>query len=263
MSKYKRPLTDILDEIVSGLSTTITVDSVVTNADGTQTLYACDILYAQKGFNVTINGLSYKITAIDHTTESLTVDPNFDIEEFDPAIAAGITFELYGVLFFHGTPISTQTDLIKIKNADLKTPMIWLWENFVESIEEDEIVERIIPVELYALTQTPDKQAQMNNEDLHTECVGPMRRLIDNLMEAIRERSDLFDGDYMKHEVEAFPKFGIVARNKGAVNAVFMDNLSGVAGYTDLRLWYQDNCACPPASFGIGSMIIGQNFIVS
>lgn len=239
MSKYKRPLIDILDELVTGIVANIEVLSVVANVDGTQTITACDIFYTQAGFEVTIDGVAYEITAFSQEDESLTLSGV-------GAISVGAIFPLYAVKFFHGTPITTQNETGKIVNADDKTPMIWLWENFKEKVFEDEIIERTASVELYALTQTyQTKLAQMVNDDIHLACVQPMRRLIECLMREIERRSDLFSSDFLEYETENFPKFGIIARNKGAVTAVFMDNLSGVAAYTTLELFYQEKCECP------------------
>lgn len=242
MAKYKRPLIDILDEVVSSMTFPILVETVVDNGDYTQTITTCDIYHAQEGFNVTINDLSYKIIAFSQEDESLTLQPNF---EGAFAIAVGTIFYLYPLYFFHGNPVATQTELKNIKAND-KTPMIWLWENFTEDVDEDEIVERYIPVELYALTQPTEVGLQkMTNDDIHDKCCKPMRRLLENLQRKFVERSDIFSTDYMKYKTENFPKFGITARSKGAEKAILMDNLSGVAMYTTLELWYQDKCECP------------------
>lgn len=243
MSKYKRSIISILDEVINGMVFTISVDEVVLNPDGSQTLTACDIFYAQIGFNVTINSLSYKITDISHDDETITVLPNFTGVA---TINVGDTFQLYAVKFFHGTPITTQTELGKIVKAENKTPLIWLWENFKEKNFDNEIIEREIDVELYALTQTASiKLAQMENDNIHVECVEPMRRLIECFISEVGKRSDIFSSDFQDYDTENFPKFGIIARNKGADKAVFMDNLSGVACYTKLSLFYKDACECP------------------
>ncbi len=262
MKNYKRPLKDILAEVVSGIEKSISVLSVVSSG-ANSVVSCCDILYAQKGFNVSIGGYTYEIVAFSHADESLTLKPTF---EGSHTIQPGTAFDLYPVKFYHGTPITTNVELGKVVKAKDKTPMIWLWENFKEKITEDEIVERSIPVELYALTQSPVKQAQMINDDLHTECVEPMRRLIELFKEQIVNRSDLFSTDEIEYEAEDFPKFGIVARNRGSEKALFMDNLSGEGFRTTLLLWFQDacnECNVPILNEGIGVMEIGETFIVS
>lgn len=259
MAKYKRSILDILDEVVSGMSFPVVIGSVVSEGN-LQTLFCCNIYHAQKGFNVTINDLSYKIVAFSHTDESITVKPNFTGAY---TILPGVTFFLYNPLFFHGTPITTDTELKKLKDASVKTPMVWLWENFTEQENKDDIIEREVVVELYFLTQPPAKLVQMVNRDIHTECVKPMMRLAECFKAEMQLRSDIFETDFQQYDYENFPKFGVIARNKGATTAIMADNLSGVALYTTFRLFFKDHCECPPAEFGIGSMIVGQNFIVT
>jgi hypothetical protein len=256
MAKYLRSLLDILDEVVSGMSFPVTVGSVVTDGD-LQTLFCCDIYHAQKGFKVAINGLEYTITDFSQENESITVSGEGEI-------LPGVTFFLYGPIFFHGTPITTDEELKQIVPAEAKTPMIWLWENFKEKTFIDEIIERKTEgLELYCLTQPPIDLGQMINDDIHNECVKPMRRLGESLKAEIIARSDLFETDGIDFDFENFAKFGVMARSKGSTKTLMADNLSGVAMYTDLQLYWKDHCECPPPQFGIGSMIVGQNFIVS
>lgn len=259
--KYLRPLNDILDEVVSGMEFPVSIKEVVLNDDGSQTLMCCDIYHAQTKFKVTINDLEYEITAISQAGESITVVPTF---EGVATILPGVTFFLYKVFFFHGTPVTTQQDLQSENNADNKTPMIWRWEHDKEKFHRDEIVERTSPEELYCLSQFPVTRETMKNDDIVTECVEPMRRLAENFMNELFKRSDLFSTDEQEYEIEAFPKFAIMAKNKGAGNAVLMDNLSGVGLFTTLELWYQSTCdECEEPEYGIGSMIVSQNFIVT
>jgi len=244
MAKYKRPIIDILNEVITGMVRTVIVEDVVANVDGTQTITACDIFYIQAGFNVTINNLSYVVTAFSQENETVTLKANF---EGVNTINVNDTFDLYAVKFYHGTPISTQQEIEKVVDAADKTPMLWLWETFKERNFDSEMVEREIDVELYALTQSYDeKLAAMVNDDIHHHCVEPMRRLIEQFLIELVTRSDIFDTDFQEYETENFPKFGIVARSKGAEKSLYLTNLSGVALYTTLRLYFKDACECPP-----------------
>lgn len=263
MNKYRRPFTDILDEVIASMDTAIQILDVVLNEDGTQTLFCCDILHAQKGFNVTINGLKYKIESISQANETITVSKDYETED-DPTILPGVVFNIYSPMFYHGTPIATNQELQGENDASKKTPMFWLWEKYIEKNHDDAIVERTIEnFELYALTQSPNFQARSTNDELNVECVQPMQRMIHNFINTMRFRSDLFDTNILDYDIENFEKFGVVARNSGSQRSVMMQNLSGAALYMVPRLFYKDDCLCPPPPFGIGSMIIGQNFIVS
>ena len=243
MPKYRRPFIQILSEVIASMVATIQVTSVVLNGDGSQTLSCCDIFYAQKKFNVTINSLSYKITAVSFTDSTITVMPNFTGVS---TIAPKTIFTLYQVYFFHGTPAATQEELVKIKNENNKTPMIWLWENYKESIFEFEMIERRISVELYALTQPPELLPRMQTDEIYNECIDAMQRLIEFFVETLRYRTDIFYTDELEYETENFARFGIIARSLGSAKQIFTSNLSGVSFSATLELTYKDNCKCPP-----------------
>lgn len=243
MAKYKRPLTDILAEITAEIPSLIKVLSVEANGNNTQTLSACDILYAQEGFNVTISGRSYKITAVDYDLNTITVKPNF--KTGTTTILADTYFNLYEVFFYHGTPVTTQTEIEKIKNADQFTPMVWIWENYKEKTLFDSLIERKINgLQLFGLTQPPLNIQQMTHDNISEKCVRPMRRMMELFEERLRYRTDLFYTEELEVLFEDYPKFGIMARNKGATTAVFLANMSGVGAEVNLDLMFKDECPC-------------------
>lgn len=262
MAKYKRPFTDILQDVIDNMNVNIQILSVTDNTNGVQTISCCDIFYSQKGFDVTINDLSYKIIDFSQANETLTLKANFTGAYL---LTVGTIFTLYKLHFFYGTPISAQSELNLIKKAELKTPMIYLWENYKEKFYAQDIIERKTSgVQLYALTQPPKDLMKMLRKDIQSECVNPMRRAIDCFYEEIQDRCDIFSADDLEYDTEEFARFGIVARNAGAQKSVMMDKLSGVAGYSDLELFYKDECECPAILItqGIGSDIIGSTLIV-
>lgn len=256
---YKQDITDILNEVVSGMEFPVAIDSVVDNGDGTQTLSCSDIYHAQIGFDVTINGLSYKITDFNQTNETITVTPNFT---GTATISSGISFYMYTPFFFHGTPIATGQDLKEYSNANDKTPMVWLWENYTERNNDDfNSVAREIDVELYFLTQA--NFALWKTDDAYSKAIKPMRRLMSKFIEEVKLRDDLFSADELTYESDNYSKFGIFIRSKGSTSNLFVDQLSGCDCRLTLKLW--DKTVCSDATipaFGIGSMEIGQNFIV-
>lgn len=244
MAKYKRPFVDICNDVMNGINVTMQALAVTLNTDGTQTVKFCDIFYAQKGFNVMIDGKSYVITDFSQVNETLTLQANFT---GDPTITNRVIFDLYRPYFFYGTPLTTAAELDQIKPAELKTPMIWLWEKFKETFYRDEMIERTIDdVEFYALSQPPKKLMQMIRIDIERDCVNPMRRLLEMFFAEIERRTDIFSADDLQFSTEEFARFGIVGRNQGATKSVLMENLSGVGGYCTLDLFFKDACACPP-----------------
>lgn len=268
MGKYLKPLTKILREVVEGMTFPVKINSVVPGSE-TVEIFCCDIYHAQVGYTVTIDGNDYKIEAFSQANESLVLKPKFTGSY---TIAPGTTFQLYGLHFFHGTPITTDTELKEIEFAADKVPMIWLWENFTETVVRDSLIERYANgIELYALTQSPEQLQQMSHSDIMTNCVEPMRRAAQNLRNYFYKRTDIFSTDFSKFDFEEYPKFGIVARKKGSERKLMADFLSGCGIYTDFELYYKDDCivdSCDgndnvPKGTGIGYMEIGTNFIVS
>lgn len=240
--KYQRPITDIFTEVTAGIPKTLQAKTVTDNGGVSQTLYVCDILYTQKDFNVTIDGKSYKIIAFDEAAGTITVTPNFT---GDPTIAVNTIFDLYPVYFFTGTPSSTQDDLQDIPNASNKTPMIWAWKRWKEKTFTDQDPEREAFMELFALTQPPKKLAQMKHDRKEAECVLPMRRLMEMLIEQMHIRTDLFYMDEFIYEMEDQEDFGIVARTKGVERAIFTDQLSGTGIASLVQFAFKDSCPCP------------------
>ena len=256
---YKRDITDILNEVISDMEFPVAIDSVVDNGDGTQTLACSDIYHAQVGFDVEISGLSYKITAFNQANETITVKPNFT---GTATISSGISFYMYSPFFFHGTPIATGQDLSDYSNANDKTPMVWLWENFTErNNDEFASVSREVNVELYFLTQANFEL--WKTSDSYTEAIRPMRRLMEKFIAEVNLRDDMFSTDDLTYDSNNYSKFGVFLRTKGATQNLFTDKLAGCNCVLKLKLWDKTECSdATVPTFGIGSMVIGQNFIV-
>lgn len=256
---YKRDITDVLNEVISAMEFPVAIDSVVLNGDGTQTLYCSDIYHAQIGFDVTINGLSYKITDFDQSNETIAVTPNFT---GTATISGGISFYMYNPFFFYGTPIATGQDLSGYDDANDKTPMVWLWENYIErNNDEMASISREVDVELYFLTQANFEL--WKTSDSYTKAIRPMRRLMEKFIVEVRSRDDLFSADDLTYDSENYAKFGVFIRTKGSTSNIFQDKLSGCSCKLTLKLWDKTECSnATVPTFGIGSMEIGQNFIV-
>lgn len=257
--QYKKDITDVLRDTIASMTFFIEVLTVVDNGDGTQTITCNDIYHAQTGFTVLINGNSYVINSFSHTNESLTLLG-------DEPISEGDVFELYRPFFFYGTPIATNTEINQVADAFDKTPMFWLWENTkTRVLSEGSPADREVEVDLYGLTQTPERQQVMQTDDLYAECVKPMKRLFERLIKTIEEETQTYAiEDGQEYETENYAKFGVMARTKGAEKAIMFDNLSGVGCKMTLRLWEIFDCSkeLPDPEPGIGLMQIGSTFQV-
>lgn len=261
MANYTTDLTDILNEIITGMKFPIAINSVVRNSDGSQTLFACDVYHAQIGFPVIINNQEYKIAAFNYNDESVTVTSLFI---GDDTIIPGITFELYSPYFFHGTPAATSNEINKESDQFKKIPMIWLWENFTEQEQGDlSAIDRKSDVELYFLTHG-DWDGKLT-EGLYSEAVKPMRRLYENFKKEIKQ-SKYFYSTEMIVKKENYSKFGVYIREKGANKNILVDKLSGVSAKTTFEIYKTNDCEECEDSIdmgGIGYMQIQTNFIIN
>lgn len=253
---YTRDITDVLRDLVQGLQFPVTIGTVTSTADE-YTLRCSNIYHAQNGFDVVIGGNNFRITAFDQSTETITVAGSGTINPGD-------TFEMYDVKFFHGTPVATGLELqdldnSPVDNAQQKTPMIWLWENFKENVVDDYTpLGRDIDCDLYFLTQA-DAEA-WKTQDFYDKAIKPMRRLVDLFQDAIKADRGTFFASELPYIVEHYSKFGVYIREKGSNKNIMQDKLSGVGIKIRLKLYNtRENCE-PPFSIdgtGIGFGAIG------
>lgn len=230
---YSDDLTDILDEVISAMTFPVQINSVILNSDGTQTLNCCDIYFAQKGFNVTINSTQYLITDFDQANETITVSGSGTITPQ--------TFNLYTPTFFHGTPIATTEEINEIKDANTKTPMIWLWENFHEKYSDRfDPVDRSVDIELFFLTQADFEKWQ--TQDAYDEAIKPMKRLRDLFIDELDRYPNRFYTDKQTFESDNYAKFGVYARTRGSQKNLMADKLSGVGTKIPLKIYKKIDC---------------------
>jgi hypothetical protein len=252
---YKREFTDILNTLISSMSFPVVINTSVVNLDGSITLACDNIYFAQVGFDVTINAIVYRITAIDQANESITITGTGVVNDGD-------TFNMYTPHFFHGTPIATTQELKSELNASAKTPMIWLWENFTEDFyDEFSALERDVDCELYFLTQADFDGWETS--DAYTNAIKPMKRLVDLFIEAINTDTANFYFNSSRYKSENYSKFGVFIREKGSSRNLFADKLSGVG--VDFTLIINKTDVCDTTFFpdlvGIGYDAIGQTLI--
>lgn len=263
---YQRDLTDILRDVVNGMSFPITVNSCIRNIDGSQTITACDIFYTQTGYSVQVNGNPYKISSFSYDPDTITL-----VADFTPAgagiddILPGDTFNLYPVYFFHGTPIATDTELMKIPNTVDKLPMIWLWDNFTEKeLGSMDSVGREVDADLYFLAEA-DHDLQLT-DGLYSIGVKPMRRLEQSFKNEILFRTEIFETENQTFGNTNYAKFGLFQKEKGSTKQLIGKNLTGVNSKIPLRIWKKYDCPCdsatPADTVGIGADVIGTTLIL-
>lgn len=253
---YTRDITDVLRDLIQGMQFPVIIGTVIPTADG-YTLRCNNIYHAQNGFDVAINGNTFRIISFDQSTENITITGTGTIN-------TGDTFEMYDVKFFHGTPVATGLELQDLDNSPVdngqqKTPMIWLWENFKEKITDDYApLGREIDCELFFLTQA-DAEA-FKTQDFYDKAIKPMRRVVDLFQDAVKADRATFFASELPYSVENYSKFGVYIREKGSNKNIMQDKLSGIGIKILLKL-YNTRDECPPPfsvdGVGIGFGAIG------
>lgn len=193
---------ELLQPVIDAIDKTFTIDSIVDNT-GSYTLFACNTLWATAGYNITIDSIVYKITAIN---------PNVNITITGASLPTADSFQLYVPIFYHGTFKATEGELSKKKNNRLsaldKLPMIWLHEPVDETRSED-------PTEAIALTSrcelffmTESNFAKWSNDDHYSYAIKPMRNLINSFMNAVKYSGTINDNDILVSHPKDLPRFG-------------------------------------------------------
>ena len=228
---------ETVEALIASIDRTINIDSVVDNLDGTCTIFTCDTKWIQALFSVTIDGNDFPVIAIN-------VNISITITGACPVVS---TFEAYPPFFFHGTVTDTNLQLNGITNKDSeKTPMGYLYEPFVENLQDEEsALEMITPVRIFFLSYA-DTKAWYTPQH-YEETIRPMRNLMNGFIKAAQD-SELIDtlGEY---SVVSRVKFG-VPKNKsqldsrGNEKARFDMHLSGVELGITLPIRRIDDCKC-------------------
>lgn len=233
---YRKSTIDIFRDLVESMTFPVSIRTIVTNSDGTFSLYVCNIYHAQPNFTVEINSESYTIISIDSENKIITVGGLVPITVY--------LFELYHPYFFFGTPISTGVELNKESQVNIPhVPMVYFALPF-DDVNNNDLtpINKTITGDLYFLTQ--GNNFQWLNEQAYNEGVMPMRRLQENLEQKMIEAISIFDilPENESFKIRDFPKFGVYL-SKGVEKSQWSDQLSGCSMRIDsLGIWDNGKC---------------------
>jgi len=165
-----------LEPIINAIDKSVICQSVVDNSDGTYT-FACNYTnYLTDGYDVTIGLVTYKI--VDFVcNQSITVS--------GASLPTVLTFDLYPLIYKHGTIKKVASELSdKISYKD-KLPLIFLHEILEEEKHFDSLdsIDNDVDIRIYFLTDCnfPD-WTQLDGD---TKGVQPMRNLCREFIKAL------------------------------------------------------------------------------
>lgn len=229
-------LKDILNDMTFAMIFPVKVYKVVQLDATTLRFYVDNAWHAEPKRTFDLQGNTYTIKAVDNFGVSIDTDTNI-LPSFPD------TFNLYGPYFFHGTPIETNTDLQDITDANDKTPMVWLMENFSEDfhLDPEDPHERTSTVRLFFLTQS---DFSLTTEAIHERYIKPMRRLMENWLANMKRNFtfEIWDKDYT---VTDYTKFGVFIQNKGVPTQLMADKLTGCELSITFNILKRGSCCVP------------------
>jgi hypothetical protein len=211
----RRLTRDILEQIITAINYTFTASSIVDNLDGTFTLFSCNTLHLQAGYDLVIDGNDYVI---------ISVNNNVSIIVGGSVVPTSKTFQTYNPTFKAGTIITTNIELDKTNDANEILPLIYLREVFEETFfNDDNTNDRESPVEIFFLTQSDHSSTE---DDLVNYGVKPMFALSQMFIEMLNKNKDV--GKFDDFSLTNWLRFGFEAQN-GATKKVFnYCDMSGV-----------------------------------
>ena len=218
--RYKKPLANILNDLISSLTFPVTIFKATQNG-ADWILNVDDAYYSQKGFTISIGGNNYIIQSVQaqSTYDILTVTGT-------PTISVN-TFNMYPIYFFYGTLVDGGIQLSQIANATQKTPLIFLPvdDSLVETYHNDPVTshERSSRCKLYFLSQGDDS---LLNPDALSLNVEPMKRLFEIFNDATKDAISIFDYYNQDFDLKLYAKFGVYSGGKQP-SKLWADDLSG------------------------------------
>jgi len=247
---YKKDITEILDNLLSEVNNEVNVLSWTEN-NGVITMVVDDMRWTQIDWIFTFNCRTIEDMNF-HATQCVITNAYIlggtHIVSFkgvtETLVSTDMTsYEVPYVYFFHGTPIAVGAELDKINNANNKTPMVWMMENFQERFYDDPLLrlERETTLRLFFLTQANHRQ--WVTQQAYDHCIAPMRRLMELFVEVIKN-DGTFDVTDLTYSVYNYAKFGVYINEKGMPTNKFADNLSGVEMSFVLKRYKPDCCDC-------------------
>lgn len=204
---------DVIDEFIAGLDLSSQITFAVIASE--TIIVVEEVFHARAGLNCKIDGVDFKILEVDYDSKNITVLG---------APATANIFSMNPPFYFHGTPYATNAHISRLKDSE-KVPMIYLLEILREEIQaEDSVFESIAELRFFFL-DVANFEAWSTDEH-YAKVIRPQRNLVDAFIKQARQ-SKLF-GEIGELMLVPHVKFGVYQSEKGHLNSLFNDRLSGI-----------------------------------
>lgn len=204
---------DEIETFINGLDLSSAITAASVGAETTITVG--NVYHARTGLSCLIDGDSFKILQVDYDANTVKVEG---------APATTKVFSMPVPFYFHGTPYATNAHISRLKDSQ-KVPMIYLLEIIREELQaEDSGIETIADLRFFFLDVANFQD--WDTDQHYSNVIRPMRNLMDAFVAQARI-SPLF-AELPALDVVTHVKFGVYQSNKGHLNSLFNERLSGV-----------------------------------
>ena len=222
---------DFIEDIVDSMLPTITIDSVVDNGDGTQTLNVCDTFWVRKYLDITIDGTEYAVSSFIKDT-SITI-PSATLVTVD-------SFILAAPYYFHGSPMQVNNEFLIQKQDANKYPLIYLVESLTDShYDEESSLDKDMNLRIFFLDSFANKNDEVNEH--FTNVIKPLNASLDYFVDMLKSDSTTLPFSY---DVINRVKVGIYSTNQGNTSQIFEDPLDGVEFVSTVTTLKSTDCKC-------------------
>ena len=222
---------DFIEDIVDDMTPTITIESVVDNGDGTQTLTTCDTYWIRKYLDITINSVEYSVLSFVKDT-SITIS--------SATLVTSTSFVLTAPYYFHGSPMQVNNEFLIKKQDANKYPLIYLVESLTDShYDEESSLDKDMNLRIFFLDSFTNKNSEVDAH--YTNTIVPLNASLDYFVELLKSNSTTLPFSY---DVTNRVKVGVYSTNQGNTSQIFEDPLDGVEFVATVTNLKSTNCKC-------------------
>jgi len=220
--KNRKETVDVVGELVANIDTTVKINEIIDNLDGTFTIFTCNTKYLKPLIKFTVNGEEYEV--IDDAGREFV--PNRQFSVYGNTIITESVIQLEPMKYFHGTVIATSAELDKKQFDTDKFPMVYLLEvindNF-NNLPQDKI-DRVSDFRLFFLTNTDEEN--WLTADHYRLAIKPMRNMLYQFINELNNNENI--EEFSNFTAINHAKFGVYSTDKGHTRRILNDKTSGV-----------------------------------
>lgn len=228
-----KEVSELFEEFVNNIDNTINVTGNEYSDNNTHFL-TCDTKWARKGKIM-------KIQIDEQVANNVYIK---DVVKNERIVIEGthypISISLSNPFDISGTKISTNNEWNKASNNLLsKTPIIWLYSNYQDTIYGlESSLERTFTMNIAFLDETSPKYQK--NKDHIDNVVIPMKELVDSFIKSI-DKNAIYK-KLKQYNIKTYSRFGVESE-KGVIQNILDADLGGVVLNITLDK-FKEPCKC-------------------